>query len=83
LRDNGYFKKFISNYNHQLINAFEEADRVNKSGNSKLNTSTATLKQEVLAYMEEHSEIRKLMREEVARTHNNSPRQHQPKVIKV
>jgi hypothetical protein len=47
------------------MHAFEEADKLNRSHNSSgLNTSTATLQQDVMAYMEQHSEIRRLMKDE-------------------
>jgi hypothetical protein len=47
---------------------FDDADKeahyqLNKSGGGA-NVSSSTLKQDVMAYMEQHSEIRKLMKEE-------------------
>jgi hypothetical protein len=68
VRDNKFFNKFAIKYNKKLMGLFDEADKeasyqLNKSGGGA-NTSSATLKQDVLAYMEQHSEIRRLMNDE-------------------
>lgn len=64
IKDNKYFAKFVKNYNNKLVAAFEEVDKISIN---KLNTSTATMKQDVVSYMEQHSEIRKLMKDEALR----------------
>lgn len=71
IKDNSFFSKFANQYNKKLIAAFEEADKATNT--ARLNTSTATLKQDVLAYMEQHSEIRKLMKAEVIKANANPP----------
>jgi hypothetical protein len=54
IKDNKYFNKFAIKYNTTLIKAFEEADKHNKvSLNSSVN-----LKNDALAYMEQHNDIR-------------------------
>ncbi|CDW72268.1 UNKNOWN [Stylonychia lemnae] len=61
IRDNPFFTNFAKNYNQKLIRAFEEADKANSN---EAAGNCASLKQDVLAYMEQNNEIRQLIKEE-------------------
>eukprot|EP00347_Sterkiella_histriomuscorum_P021191 403334901 len=70
IRDNKFFNQFTSQYNNQLMQNFEEADKQcmpkkNKRDLENPNQSPLiTMKQDLMAYMEQHSEIRQKIKQE-------------------
>jgi len=62
IKDNKLFNRFAIKYNEALTKAFDEAD---KQANLSGKNSSATLKNDCIAYLDKHSEIRKLMKDDM------------------